>query len=91
MEMTDKTNQIRKLGTVEKIFAYGKCGFISTVFGEHFYFSQKSFPSGHGRLKKGNVVSFVASEKDGKPMAEAIDADSLQNVKSVMAAAAEES
>ena len=90
MKVTGKTDKIRKMGTVEKVFAYGKCGFISTVLGEHFYFSQKSFPSGHGRLKKGNLVSFVASEKDGKPMAEAIDADSLQNVKTIMAETAEE-
>ena len=71
------------MGTVEKVFAYGKCGFICTE-GEHYYFSPKSFPSGAGRLKEGNIVSFAASVCNGKPMAEEIDAETLEYIRSVL-------
>lgn len=81
----DKENRkIRKLGTVEKVFAYGKCGFIATALGEHYYFSPKSFPSGAGRLKEGKMVFFTASVRGGKPMAEEIDAETPEFVRAVM-------
>lgn len=82
--MTGEAWKIRKMGTVEKVFAYGKCGFISTELGEHFYFSPKSFPSGAGRLKEGALVTFTAAERNGKLMAEEIEAETLQVIRSVM-------
>lgn len=87
----DKENRkTRKLGTVEKVFAYGKCGFICTELGEHYYFSPKSFPSGSGKLKEGILVSFTASVHSGKPMAEEIDAETPEYIRSVMRSGAPE-
>ena len=74
---------MRIIGTVKVIFAYGKCGFITTAEGEDYYFSPKSFPSGPKRMKVGELVSFDASMQNGKPMAKNVD-DTLQKIVSVM-------
>ena len=69
---------MRKLGTVEKIFAYGKCGFIRTTMDEHYYFSQQSFASEPRRLQVGEMVFFDDAMKDGKPAAINLDAETLR-------------
>ena len=76
--------KITKLGKVDKVFSYGKSGFISTVFGENYYFSRESFPNEPRRLNVGELVMFTPSEKEGKPFAASIDAESIRAVQYVM-------
>lgn len=72
--------QKRKFGVVEKVFAYGKCGFICTARDEHYYFSQKSFGTEPRRMKVKEAVTFLPSEQNGKPMAVDIDAECMRVV-----------
>ena len=69
---------MRKLGTVEKIFAYGKCGFICTTTDEHYYFSQQSFAENPRRLKVGELVFSDDAVQNGKPAAANMDAETLR-------------
>lgn len=84
--MANPEQAMRKMGTVEKVFSYGKCGFICTPLDEHFYFSPKSFPSEAKRLKPGMMVTFLASTQNGKPMAMEIDAETPEFIRSAMQA-----
>ena len=84
--MANLEEVMRNMGTVEKVFSYGKCGFICTPRDEHFYFSPKSFSSEAKRLKPGMVVTFVASSQNGRPMATEIDAETPEFIRSAMQA-----
>ena len=73
-----RAGNMRKLGTVEKVFAYGKCGFIGTTMDEHYYFSQQSFAANPRRLKVGELVFFDDALQNGKPAAVNLDAETLR-------------